>query len=277
MPPKTPVFTVDPKVASRPSGPMPLLPLQTDLVYGPVRSRRLGVSLGLNIFPARRKICNFNCAYCQYGWTREDESAVRAEEWPEPVAIADAVRQALEALGRDGRPVDRLTLAGNGEPTLHPRFGEVVERLRDVRDECCKEARLAVLSNGGTLDRPAVVAALARIDDKYLKLDTVDSETFRRLNGARSGLPRLLDALRTISHVTIQSLFTRDAAGKIDNTTPEAVERWIAALKAIQPDAVHVYSLDRAPAWSALQVVARSELESIASRARAAGLNAMVF
>lgn len=256
---------------------MPLLPLQTDVVYGPVRSRRLGASLGVNIFPAHRKICNFNCAYCQYGWTRENETAVAAEEWPEPAAVGEAVRRALDGIRRDSGHVDRLTLAGNGEPTLHPRFGEVVEELRAVRDEACAEARLAVLSNGGTLHRPAVLAALARIDDVYLKLDTVDPETFRRLNGAKTPLASLLDALRTMTHVTIQALFTRDAARKIDNTTPDAVGNWIAVLKEIRPKAIHVYSLDRAPAWSALQVVPRAELEAIAARARAAGLNASVY
>ncbi len=256
---------------------MPLLPLQTDIVYGPVRSRRLGASLGLNIFPRNRKICNFNCAYCQYGWTREDEAAVGAGDWPEPATVANAARQAITELRGQGRVIDRLTLAGNGEPTLHPRFGQVVERLRAVRDDLCPATKLAVLSNGGTLDRPAVVAALAAIDDVYLKLDTVDRETFRRLNGGRNDLSRLIDVLRTMPRVTIQSLFTRDAARKIDNTTPEAVDRWVTTLSEIRPDAIHVYSLDRAPAWSALQVVPRAELESIAARARAAGLKALVF
>lgn len=256
---------------------MPLLPLQDDVVYGPVRSRRLGTSLGVNIFPARRKICNFNCAYCQYGWTREDETAVRPEQWPKAPAVADAVRRALADLALSGRSIDALTLAGNGEPTLHPRFHEVVEALRAVRDDTCPQARLAILSNGGTLDRAGVVSALQRMDNVYLKLDTVDPEVFRKLNGVKGGLPRLLEALRTVPHVTIQALFTRDPAGKIDNTTADAVERWIAVLKEIRPDAVHVYSLDRVPAWSALQVVPRGELEAIAARARAAGLNSSVY
>ncbi len=256
---------------------MPLLPLQDDLVYGPVRSRRLGASLGVNICPAHRKICNFNCAYCQYGWTREDETAVRPEQWPDPAAIAGGVGHRLCELREAGTPVERITLAGNGEPTLHPRFSGVVELLRIVRDRDYPEARLAVLSNGGTLDRPSVLAALRRIDNVYLKLDTVDAETFRRLNGAKGGLPRLLEALRAVPHLTIQTLFTRDAARKIDNTTPDAIERWIAALKEIRPDAIHVYSLDRAPAWSALQAVPRAELDAIAARARAAGLSARVF
>lgn len=256
---------------------MPLLPLQDELVYGPVRSRRLGWSLGVNVFPPGRKICNFNCAYCQYGWTRESESAVAPEDWPAPTSIADAVRLALRKIKRAGRHLDRITLAGNGEPTLHPRFSEIVERLRIVRDEECHDARLAVLSNAGTLDRPAVLDALRRVDEAYLKLDTADAGTFKRLNGAPTGLPRILEALRTLPHVTIQSLFTRDATRRVDNTTPEEVERWIAALKAIAPEAVHVYSVDRDPAWAALEKISKEEMQAIVDRARAAGLAATVY
>jgi wyosine [tRNA(Phe)-imidazoG37] synthetase (radical SAM superfamily) len=122
-----------------------------------------------------------------------------------------------------------------------------------------------------------VLTALRRVDEAYLKLDTADPDVFRRLNGAHGGLPRLLEALRTLPHVTIQSLFARDAEGRVDNTTPEAVERWVGALRVIAPVAVQVYSVDRVPAWSALQPVSPEELESIAARARAAGLAATVY
>ncbi len=256
---------------------MPLLPLLDEVVYGPVRSRRLGWSLGVNVFPAGRKICNFNCAYCQYGWTREGESAVAPDHWPAPSRIADAVGRALRALETAGGRVDRITLAGNGEPTLHPRFGEVVERLRVIRDEALHDARIAVLSNAGTLDRPAVFDALRRVDDAYLKLDTADPALFKRLNGARGSLADVLDALRALPHVTIQSLFARSRDGRVDNTAPETVERWVAALRVIAPVAVHVYSVDRVPAWSALQPVPTTELEAIAAKARATGLAVTVF
>jgi wyosine [tRNA(Phe)-imidazoG37] synthetase (radical SAM superfamily) len=256
---------------------MPLLPIPDEFVYGPVRSRRLGSSLGVNVFPLGRKICNFNCAYCQYGWTREAESAVAPDDWPAPTVIAAAVRRRLRSLRSDERRLDRITLAGSGEPTLHPRFGEIVERLKVVRDEECPETRIAVLSNAGTLDRPAVVEALKRVDEAYLKLDTADSEIFKRLNGAPAGMPRLFETLRALPHVTIQALFTRDAQGRVDNTTPDAVERWIGALKAIAPEAVHLYSVDRDPAWSALEKISYEELNAIADRARAAGLHASVY
>jgi wyosine [tRNA(Phe)-imidazoG37] synthetase (radical SAM superfamily) len=256
---------------------MALLPLQTDLVYGPVRSRRLGASLGINILPAHRKICNFNCAYCQYGWTRERESQVPADEWPAASVVAEAVRQTLRTLKANGSTVDHITLAGNGEPTLHPAFSEIVEQLRDVRDREWKSARLAVLSNGGTIERPGVLAALKRIDDPYLKLDTAEAPLFRKLNGATRGRSIPIHLLRAVPHLTIQSLFTRDDSGNIDNTTAAAIDSWIDALKRIRPVSVHVYSLDRAPAWGRLQVVPRAELEAIAARVRAEGLSAEVY
>lgn len=253
------------------------LPIISELVYGPIRSRRLGISLGVNVFPAGRKICNFNCAYCQYGWTCEREDAVGPDQWPSPDAIAAAVADALATLTAQAIEVKRITFAGSGEPTLHPRFGEIVDALRRVRDEKLPSARIAILTNGGTLGRPAVVDALRRIDEAYVKLDTVDPDIFRRLNGSRSGLAELLETLPRLPHVTIQSLFTRDASGRIDNTTPAAIEQWLAAVRTIKPDAVHVYSLDRDPAWPELQRVARDELEKIAERVRGEGIDALVF
>lgn len=254
-----------------------MIPLQSTIVYGPVRSRRLGASLGVNVLPPGRKICNFNCAYCQYGWTTERPELVRDDEWHAPDIIADAVRLALRDARTGDSAVDRITLAGNGEPTLHPRFVELVTQLHAVRDAEYPSARLALLSNSGTLLRPGIAGALDRLDEVYLKLDTADPVTFRRLNGTSLDLEDLIAALGRISHVTIQSLFTRDASGRIDNTTPAAVEAWIAALARIRPAAVHIYSLDRGPAWSALQVIAREELEAIAARVRAAGLQAITF
>lgn len=255
----------------------PLLPLLDGCVYGPVCSRRLGRSLGVNVFPPGRKICNFNCVYCQYGWTREGEHAVRSEEWPSAGEIAAAVRAALVRLRETGESVDRITLAGNGEPTLHPAIGEIVERLRAVRDQVMPDARIAILSNAGTIERPGVAAALRRMDELYLKLDAADTDIFRRLNGSRVNVVEMIGRLGALPSVTIQALFTRDSARQIDNTSPEALSRWLAALRAIRPAAVHIYSLDRTPAWNDLEIVGSDELNEIAGRVREAGLKAEVY
>jgi wyosine [tRNA(Phe)-imidazoG37] synthetase (radical SAM superfamily) len=250
------------------------IPLQSGLVYGPIKSRRLGTSLGVNVLPGSTKICNFNCVYCQYGWTRHaDLVALQRDDWPAPPAIASAVEAALN----DAGPVDCITLAGNGEPTLHPAFDEIVERLRDVRSRCAPDARLGVLSNSSTAHRPAVAAALARLDDRYMKLDAGDDTVLRKLNGAQVPVSRMVDALHEMRGIVIQSLFARDETGKLDNSTNAAVAPWLAAVRYITPREVHIYTLDRPPAWTSLQPVPRTALDTIAAKVRAAGIEAWVF
>ena len=251
------------------------IPLQAGIVYGPVKSRRLGASLGVNILPDARKVCNFNCPYCQYGWTPADPQglALPDESWPHADIIAAAVDAALEG----GAVVDRITLAGNGEPTLHPHFPDIVERLRTVRDRRARQARLAVLSNSSTIADPTIAAALLRIDERYMKLDAGDAATLRALNGTGVPIEEIIEGLARLDRVVLQAMFTRDAGRKIDNTTPGALEGWIAAVRRVRPAAVHVYTIDRSPAWKPLQPVPRTELEGIAERVRALDISALVF
>jgi wyosine [tRNA(Phe)-imidazoG37] synthetase (radical SAM superfamily) len=251
------------------------IPLQAGIVYGPVRSRRLGASLGVNILPDARKVCNFNCPYCQYGWTPADARGDDVPEgsWPPPDAIAAAVEASLVQAGA----VDRITLAGNGEPTLHPAFGEVVDLLVGVRRRRAAAARLAILSNASTLDDPAVRAALLRLDERYMKLDAGDQATLRALNGSLVPIPRIVKGLAALNGVILQSMFTRDEHRKIDNTTPASIENWLDAVRRITPEAVHIYTIDRAPAWKPLRPVPRAELDALAERVRAEGISAVVF
>lgn len=244
------------------------IPLQDAIVYGPIQSRRLGRSLGINILPEGRKVCNFNCAYCQYGWTPRPAAGA----WPGADVIAAAVSTALAA----SPGIDRLTLAGNGEPTLHPAFDDVVARLLETRARFAPAARLAVLSNASTLSDPRVAGALAAVDDRYMKLDAGDMTTFRRMNGSRLDIARIVEGLARLSDVVLQSMFTGDG-GRIDNLKPDALERWVDAVVRIAPREVHVYSLDRPPAHGRLTQVPRATLDQIAARVRAAGFPASVF
>lgn len=251
------------------------IPLQAGIVYGPVKSRRLGASLGVNILPDARKVCNFNCPYCQYGWTPADPKglAVPEESWP----LSEAVGAAVDAsLARNGA-IDRITLAGNGEPTLHPDFPAIVELLRNVRDRRAPHARLAILSNASTLSDPDIAAALLRLDERYMKLDAGDQNMLRAINGSTVPIAQIVEGLARLNGVILQAMFTRDGAGKIDNTTPEALDSWMSAVQRARPRAVHVYTIDRSPAWKPLQAVPRAELEAIAKRVTAAGIEAVVF
>jgi wyosine [tRNA(Phe)-imidazoG37] synthetase (radical SAM superfamily) len=253
------------------------IPLQKHIAYGPIASRRLGRSLGVNVLPEGCKVCNFNCPYCQYGWTPQavrERLGVNARlAWPPVRAIIDAVD---EALRRDSE-IDRITLAGNGEPTLHPDFSRIVEGLRLVRANRSPKTRLAILSNASTSADPGVAAALSRMDECYMKLDAGDDVMLRRMNGSPVPIRSIVDALRGIPRVTLQSLFTRDAAGRIDNTSPDAIARWIEAVRTVRPAAVHVYTIDRDPAWARLERVPRAELDAIAAQVEREGISALVF
>jgi wyosine [tRNA(Phe)-imidazoG37] synthetase (radical SAM superfamily) len=256
-----------------------MLPLQEGLVYGPVRSRRLGFSLGVNILPRNLKTCTLNCSYCQYGWTKTPVRDGRevAGAWPSPAAIAKAVSQALPRLLTGRERLDHLTLAGNGEPTLHPQFPEVVAELRAARDAQAPHLPVAVLSNSTTLELPGVVAALNELDERYMKLDAGETALLRRVNAGTVPLEQILAGLKRLKSIVVQTLFVRDRLGRIDNATDLAVANWIAALVSLRPAAVHVYTIDRAPALPFLQAVPIERLQEIARRAQAAGLAAVAF
>lgn len=248
-------------------------------MYGPVRSRRLGRSLGINVLPRNVKACTFNCSYCQYGWTRSPVShgGEVADPWPSPAAVARALAQRLARVLNGKDPVARVTFAGHGEPTLHPQFPDVVAAVLAVRNDIAPGLPVAVLSNSGTLALPGIVAALNALDERYMKLDAGEASVFRRVNGTTLPLEPVIANLKLLHRVVIQSMFVRDRLGRIDNATDLAVAAWIAALQAVSPQAVHVYSIDRVPAWPYLQPVPTARLEEIARRVRAAGMDAQAF
>lgn len=253
--------------------------LHEGVVYGPIRSRRLGRSLGINLTPANTKLCSFNCTYCQYGWSKAPRGGDQRtlDTWPAPDVVVRAVTKALRALAAQGEGVDRLTLAGHGEPTMHPQFRDVVAALRALRDKSLPGIPIAILSNASTLDRPDVRAALAMIDERYMKLDAGDANILRAVNGTTISIDTLVKGLSSVEDVIVQAMFVKDRTGRIDNTTDMAVINWVVALQRIKPAAVHVYTLDRTPAWPYLQAVPAARLLEIGSQVRRAGIPCEVF
>lgn len=239
-------------------------PLVHDMVYGPFPSRRLGASLGINILPFGVKLCSFNCNYCQCGWTYDlsDEASLAKYRWPSASEVAAALERWLrEASGR--ARFDAITLAGNGEPTLHPDFLDVVNALLDVRDRHAVGVPLHVLSNGANLHRNEVVAALNLLDERHMKLDAGSESMFLDMNSPTTdiGIWDILQGFKRLKPFIIQTMFTR---GRRDNTAPRDVDLWIEAVRKCAPKAVHVYSLARAPADASIVGVPIEELREFA-------------
>lgn len=244
--------------------------LQQHIVYGPVRSRRLGRSLGVNVLPPGLKVCNMNCAYCQYGWTRASRPRpMRRASWPSPAQIGAAVTARLMKAARDLELLEHITVAGHGEPTLHPQFLDIAQRLVDVRDRIAPHLHLSVLSNSTTAAWPEVRRALGLFDHRFMKLDAGDPFTYARINGPGTSIGAIVDALRGLPGVVVQSMFVTDGRGCVDNTSEGAVTEWLRAIDEIQPSRVQMYTLDRPPADGTLRPVTGRRLREIAERVRA--------
>lgn len=232
-------------------------PLWARIINGPVRSRRLGLSLGLNILPPGSKLCSFDCPYCECGFnTPKAEGA----GWPSPDVVADALAKTLTLTGL--RP-DWVTFAGNGEPTLHPRFAQVVDRVLAARDATRPGLKVGILSNGLAAGSAEVRGALDRLDARMMKLDVGG---FERVNRAGVDADRLVANYRALTDVIVQAMVVEGPDLSIGE--PD-IAAWLALLARIRPAQVHVYSLDRPPADRSLKAVARERLVEIADRARA--------
>lgn len=253
--------------------------LQTGIIYGPVRSRRLGLSLGINLLPEDYKLCSFNCVYCQYGWTPQPavDAAHALKDLPRVGELAEALEKALKTIVRKRRQLDAITFSGNGEPTLHPDFPALVETARGLRDKYLPQTRLAVLSNSATVTRPEIRAALDRLDMRIMKLDAGSEEIIHQLNGPAPPfyLREIVTGLKDLKDVILQSLFVQ---GRITNADPDSVALWIESVREIRPLAVQIYTLDRVPADARIWKVNRPTLEWIASQARwRAGVKAEIY
>ena len=242
------------------------------LIYGPVVSRRLGMSLGINPLPLDVKLCSFNCPYCQFGWTDMyvgDVGEVPDEVFPSVGAVGEALEEALEELVADGTRLDSLTIAGNGEPTLHPELAELVDVVAAVRDRLVPQVKLSILTCGSTLHRPEVLEALNRLDERHVKLDAGDPETLWAVNLPHPpfDLDRMIAHIPGLTDCILQSMFVQ---GRVDNTTDEVVAAWIAKVAQIRPLAVQAYTLDRIPADKSLEPTPMARLNAIARRCREA-------
>ncbi len=248
-------------------------------IFGPVHSRRLGLSLGINLMPADGKVCTFDCIYCECGLNAQRRPRQHS---PSREQVATALEAQLRQMHADGVCPDVLTFAGNGEPTVHPDFPAIIGDTILMRDRYCPEARISVLSNGTQILRPAVHAALMRVDNNIQKLDTVNLDYIRRIDRptGRYDLEAIVEALAAFGgHVIIQTMFMRgtDAAGiDVSNTSETYVGPWLEALRRICPQSVMIYTVARETPISSIAKASPAELDGIAERVRAAGLTCSV-
>ena len=240
---------------------MQTIPLQCRIIYGPVSSRRLGQSLGLNISPLSYKFCSFDCIYCQYGWTAVHslDTTSRFEDFPTPKAFSRALETALQ----ENKEIDNITFSGNGEPTLHPQFEELVDIAKEMREKYKPQTRLGILSNSSTVNVDKVSRALAKLDFRIMKLDTGDPGTFGKINRPCQAVSyeTIVYGLKSLEDIILQTMFV---AGEIQNIGNHQIEEWIQRVDEIQPLKSQIYSLHRPPACSSLQEVARERLQKIA-------------
>ena len=251
-----------------------------DIVFGPVNSRRFGVSLGINLLPAGYKFCTFNCVYCECGWTFKENS--QKHPLPKREEIFIRLNGVLADMKTKDTPPDNITFAGNGEPTIHPQFAEIIDDTIQLRNKYFPEAEISVLSNATMLNKKAVFDALNKIENNVLKLDTVIEETFRSLNQPYSNisLKTIIDSIKRFNgNQVIQTLFIR---GKfqdktIDNTTDYEINAWLEVIKEIKPKYIMIYPIDRDTPIFGLEKISKSELDMIAKRVNAIGIKTKTY
>ncbi|MCK9421651.1 MAG: radical SAM protein [Bacteroidales bacterium] len=249
-----------------------------EVVFGPVRSRRLGLSLGVNLLPLHSKFCTFNCIYCECGWTPVNEVQ---PVFPTRQEIFMYLERRLRELVADDYLPDAITYAGNGEPTVHPDFAGIVEDTIKLRNTYTPKAKVTILSNASMIQIPSVFEALKKLDNNILKLDAGSAKLFRLMNNpvVPVRFPTLIEGLKRFNgELIIQSMFLRGhfRGEFVDNTTPQEVESWLTHLVDINPKLVMIYPIARETPVHNLEKIDIPELEAIAEKVRQAGLKVQV-
>lgn len=243
-------------------------------IFGPIRSRRLGVSLGINLSPNDGKVCSFDCIYCEAGYNSQGTGK---SGLPDAETVAGQLEAKLKEMKKKGEPLDVITFSGNGEPTLNPHFPEIMDKVLALRDEYYPDAKVSVLTNSTRIFTPAVAETLKKADNNILKLDSAVEDTMRLIDNPNEKtftVEKVIDGLKQFAGTgVIQTMFLRGEhkGHPLDNTTPEEVDALIEAYKRIKPREIMIYSIDRSTPEEKLRKVGAEELEAIAGKIRNAG------
>lgn len=246
-------------------------------IFGPIHSRRLGISLGINLLPADGKACTFDCIYCECGYNADHRPH---SSLPTREQVREALEKQLQSMKENGPTPNVLTFAGNGEPTSHPHFPEIIEDTVALRDKYFPEAKVSVLSNATQTGKEKVRQALLKVDNNIQKLDTVNESYILELDRPTGpySVQQVIENLKKFEgHVIIQTMFLKGLSPEgrnMDNTTDDFVLPWLQAVKEIQPEKVMIYTIDRETPDQQLQKATHEELDRIVDLLRAEGLEA---
>jgi len=245
-------------------------------IFGPVHSRRLGVSLGINLMPADGKVCTFDCIYCECGFNADHRPTLKR---PTREEVSTALEAKLRRMKDEGVLPDVLTFAGNGEPTAHPDFLNIIKDTIALRNRYCPAAKVSVLSNATLIMRPQVFEALTLVDNNILKLDTVNTEYIRIVNRPTGhyDVRELIEKMKEFrGHCIVQTMFMHGISNGQDvgNLTDKYIDPWLKAVKEISPQQVMIYTIDRETPDHGLSKATHEELDSIVARIEAMGIKA---
>lgn len=240
-------------------------------IFGPVHSRRLGISLGINLQPGDGKVCSFDCIYCECGLNADNRPKSKR---PSHEAVAKALEEKLQQMVESNEIPDVLTFAGNGEPTGHPEFLNIIRDTISLRDKYCPKAKVSVLSNATFCGRPDVHEALMMVDNNILKLDTVNEDYIRLIDRPTSASYDVNEVMKWMKafngHCIIQTMFMRNDG--VPNTTDDYVMPWLEAVREIAPQQVMIYTIDRETPVKSLEKATPEELDAIRDRVIAMGI-----
>ena len=245
-------------------------------IFGPVHSRRLGVSLGINLLPEDGKVCSFDCIYCECGFNKDRRPT---KTLPSRHEVFEALESRLKDMKANGPKPDVLTFAGNGEPTMHPEFPEIIDDVRILRDRYFPEAKISVLSNATQILKPRVFEALKKVDNNILKLDTVNPDYIQEVDrpNGHYNVEAIIDKLKAFEgKVIIQTMFMKGTMNgrDVSNLSDGFVQPWLKAVKDIAPEKVMIYTIDRETPDHDLKKASHEELDHIVDLLKKEGIEA---
>lgn len=253
--------------------------LFSEIIFGPVRSRRLGASLGVNLIPGDSKWCSFNCIYCECGWTGRKTFA--NEGYPQRNEIKEALHDKLTEMKKRHSQLDVITFAGNGEPTLHPDFPGIIDDTIELRNTLFPEVDIAVLSNSTMLHDEKVREALLKIEQNILKLDSAVEKTFKLLNQPADtfSMSEMINQMQLFEgKFILQTMFVSGSFKNIsfDNTSEKELKSWLSVVKRLQPAKVMIYTIARDTPAKDIHKISLKKLSEIAAMVESIGIPVQV-